>query len=254
MDIENLIHHPEIMDKETLYDLRSLLALYPYYQTARLLLLQNLYLLRDPSFDEELHRAAIYITDRRRIFQMIEAAHYRLKNETADDKKKHASAQHPAADRTISLIDKFLGELPEDKGSTDADGKRKPTPADASVDYVAWLMQNTTDDDTAEQPVAPMEGQELIDNFINNAAAGRIELKDTPEYVPETNASGTAETNDTQPFYTETLANVYIKQRRYDKALEIIKSLNLNYPKKNIYFADQIRFLEKLIINDKKNN
>jgi hypothetical protein len=26
----------------------------------------------------------------------------------------------------------------------------------------------------------------------------------------------------------------------------------LNYPKKNVYFADQIRFLEKLIINNKK--
>ena len=48
------------MDKETLYDLRSLLALYPYYQPARLLLLQNLYLLHDPSFDEELRRSAVY--------------------------------------------------------------------------------------------------------------------------------------------------------------------------------------------------
>ena len=32
MDIGQLIKHPELMDKETLYDLRSLLALYPYYQ------------------------------------------------------------------------------------------------------------------------------------------------------------------------------------------------------------------------------
>ena len=30
------------MNRETLYDLRALLALYPYYQTARLLMLQNL--------------------------------------------------------------------------------------------------------------------------------------------------------------------------------------------------------------------
>ena len=44
----------------------------------------------------------------------------------------------------------------------------------------------------------------------------------------------------------------YVKQKRYDRALQIIKSLSLNYPEKNIYFADQIRFLEKLIINNKK--
>ena len=38
----------------------------------------------------------------------------------------------------------------------------------------------------------------------------------------------------------------------YEKALQIIQNLNLKYPEKNIYFADQIRFLEKLIINTKK--
>ena len=54
-----------------------------------------------------------------------------------------------------------------------------------------------------------------------------------------------------ESYFTETLAKIYVKQQRYDKALEIIKKLNLKYPKKNAYFADQIRFLEKLIINAK---
>ena len=71
MDLEQLIKHPELMDKETLYDLRSLLALYPYFQTARLLLLQNLYLLHDPTFDEELRRSAVYITDRKVVFNLV---------------------------------------------------------------------------------------------------------------------------------------------------------------------------------------
>ena len=71
LDLEQLIKHPQTMDKETLYDLRSLIALYPYFQTARLLMLQNLYILHDPSFDEELRKAAIYITDRKMIFRLI---------------------------------------------------------------------------------------------------------------------------------------------------------------------------------------
>ena len=62
LDIKELIQHPEQMDRDTLYELRSLIALYPYFQTARLLMLQNLYLLHDPTFDEELRRSAIYIT------------------------------------------------------------------------------------------------------------------------------------------------------------------------------------------------
>ena len=91
MDLGQLIKHPELMDKETLYDLRSLLALYPYYQTARLLLLQNLYLLHDPTFDEELRRSAVYITDRSVVFNMVEAAHYKLRtlaNEARKNNKK----------------------------------------------------------------------------------------------------------------------------------------------------------------------
>ena len=54
-----------------------------------------------------------------------------------------------------------------------------------------------------------------------------------------------------ESYFTETLAKIYVKQQRYSKALEIIRRLNLKYPKKNAYFADQIRFLEKLIINAK---
>lgn len=38
-----------------------------------------------------------------------------------------------------------------------------------------------------------------------------------------------------------------IKNRRYSEALAIIELQNLNNPEKNIYFADQIRFIKKLI-------
>lgn len=250
IDLEQLIRHPEQMDKETLYDLRSLLALYPYYQPARLLLLQNLYLLHDPSFDEELRRSAVYITDRKVVFNLVEAAHYKLRttqqeNKTEKDNKKETEG----GNRTISLIEQFLDTIPEDKKeeeNKERKKKRKPTPADAAIDYVAYLLDTEGDTDDTQQPV--MKGQDLIDNFINNEN-GKIELKDEPEYVPEIEDNDKKEGDEN--YFTETLAQIYIKQGRYSKALEIIKRLNLNYPKKNAYFADQIRFLEKLIINNK---
>ena len=96
-----------------------------------------------------------------------------------------------------------------------------------------------------------MRGQDLIDNFIKNDS-GKIELKETPEFFPLIEDNGLFEEKEgEESYFTETLARIYIKQGRYSKALEIIKRLNLNYPKKNAYFADQIRFLEKLIINNK---
>lgn len=51
---------------------------------------------------------------------------------------------------------------------------------------------------------------------------------------------------------TESFAGIMIKNGNYEKALEIITQLSLNNPKKNIYFADQIRFLKKLILNKSK--
>lgn len=53
---------------------------------------------------------------------------------------------------------------------------------------------------------------------------------------------------------SESLAKIYIKQHRYAKAFEIISNLSLKYPKKSIYFADQLRFLQKLIINQQYKN
>ena len=241
------------MDKETLYDLRSLLALYPYFQTVRLLLLQNLYLLHDPTFDEELRRSAVYVTDREVVFNLVEAAHYKLRAPEKQQKKQGADTSKTSGDsRTISLIDQFLDSIPaETTGGNSGIGKkkRKPTPADAAIDYVAYLLETEGDgEDSQQSDGTAMKGQDLIDNFINNDG-GKIELKDEPEYLPEIENNEKKEGDE--KYFTETLAQIYIRQGRYSKALEIIKRLNLNYPKKNAYFADQIRFLEKLIINNK---
>ena len=59
------IAHPELLNRDTLYELRTLLARYPYFQTVRLLYLKNLFLLHDITFGEELRRAALYIADRK---------------------------------------------------------------------------------------------------------------------------------------------------------------------------------------------
>ncbi|MDE6469309.1 MAG: hypothetical protein K2L28_10500, partial [Muribaculaceae bacterium] len=51
---------------------------------------------------------------------------------------------------------------------------------------------------------------------------------------------------------SESLAKIFIKRGRYEKAYEIISGLNLKFPKKSAYFADQLRFLHKLIINQRR--
>ena len=256
MDLVCLIEHPELMNKETLYELRNLVALYPYYQTARLLLLQNMYLLHETSFDDELRRAAIYITDRKTLFNLVEASHYHIKTaaEKIEEEAREAQRSEQSNNRTLSIINEYLESTPKDSQNEDNDTGRKPTPADAAVDYVAYLLKTESQEDKEAEADRPqMKGQDLIDSFINDNG-GKIQLQDKPTYKPETEEEEDKqnEQNDyDEGYFTETLAKIYIKQGRYSKALEIIQRLNLNYPKKNAYFADQIRFLRKLILNEK---
>lgn len=252
MNLTELISHPERMDRETLYDLRSLIALHPYYQTARLLMLQNLYLLHDPTFDEELRRAAIYISDRKVLFQLVEAAHYRLRAANAKPDAKENAQPRSGGSRTAELIDNFLESLPEDDKEPKPKG-RKPTPADAAVDYVAYLLESGMDDADADDEMPAMKGQNLIDDFINKEG-GRIKLPEFDDEIPaqmpaEPVEQKTQTESAGEGVYTEMMAQIYVRQGRYLQALEIIKRLNLDNPKKNAYFADQIRFLEKLVLN-----
>ena len=53
---------------------------------------------------------------------------------------------------------------------------------------------------------------------------------------------------------SESLAKMYISRHKYSQALEIIQRLSLKYPEKSIYFADQIRFLTKLVLNETLND
>lgn len=255
--IQEWISHPAMLDKESLFELRELLARYPYFQTARLLYLKNLFLLQDASFADELRKSALYVADLSVLFYYIEGERFILKRHEAH---AEASADKCTADRTLDLIDRFLSDLSGDDAEPEPSLK---IPVEVSVDYMSVLSSEPTSE---EQEVAPLKGQELIDSFIEQSGGEAVEPK-PKEKVPveETPAEEVVkddETSTDQPekamdadedesYFTETLAKIYVRQHRYEKALEIIKKLNLKYPKKNIYFADQIRFLEKLIINEK---
>ena len=250
VEVVELIEHPELLSKDTLYGLRELVAQHPYYQAARLLFLQNLFLLHDPTFGDELRRAALYIPDRRVLFKMVEGSVYEIQPTPLH--KKEEPVETDRGDRTQSLIEDFLRGV-ENTESLDV-RPMKQVAVDPSKDYVAYLMQ--LDDvepepETEETESKAHRSEELLDGFLERNE-DRIVLQDEPEYVPEAPQVVETEENALEEcYFTETLAKIYIKQGRYEKAIEIIRKLNLNYPKKNSYFADQIRFLQKLIINEK---
>ena len=240
--LKEWVEHPEMLNKSTLYELRTLLAHYPYFQTARLLYLKNLFLLHDIGFGEELRRSALYITDRRALFSLVEGGNYTLKATDFMEKVEDA----PGLDRTLLLIDAFLSSLPEKKPLA-----IEVLPVEMATDYTSYLMQDMEDGQPASVEVPQMKGQQLIDNFLDTSEEQPLIASIADDEEENEDSENLKEKEDEEGYFTETLAKIYVKQQRYSKALEIIQRLNLKYPKKNAYFADQIRFLEKLIINNK---
>ena len=251
VNIQELIGHPEKLDRDTLYELRSLLARYPYYQTARLLYLTNLYLLHDISFNEELCKTALSVPNRRILFELVEGKEEAIEPKEILPKKEDEDVL--GFDRTLTLIDKFLKTIPKDES-------RSTVKFDPATDYASYLMGDGALPDEEDKTL--LQGHELIDGFIQKAEE-KIKLQPTEEKLQEVEQSPeesepeilspSLDEESEESCFTETLAKIYIKQQKYSKALEIIKKLSLNNPKKIAYFADQIRFLEKLIINNKNN-
>ncbi len=233
MLMENLavyISHPEKLNRDSLYGLRMLVRKYPNFDVARLLLLKNLYLLHDLEFGREMRKAALYLKNRWPLFEMMSGYGGNNAEETLAD--------NISVDRTMSLIDAFLDTLPQETISFEAEGA-------AAVDYASAYLRAGDENETA---VPALRGQDIIDEFLAEGNE-RIVLdlagynEDGLPSVSEKDEEPVSENS----FFTETLANIYIKQGKYEKALEIIKRLCLEYPNKNRYFADQIRFLEKII-------
>ena len=82
---------------------------------------------------------------------------------------------------------------------------------------------------------------DLLDKFITT----------NPKIVPNQELMKKVVINDSQKadtaeLATETLAKVYLEQKKYKKAIQAYKILSLKYPEKSGFFADQIRAVKQL--------
>ncbi len=154
---------------------------------------------------------------------------------------------------TEATIDKFI----ETYGTPDPREEEiltrlifNPTP-----DY-AQLLAREEEASLPSGDDAPEGSQDsLINDFIlkSRARQGYFPASDTDDQPvkpqPLSPVSDPESSDDS--LLSESLAKVYIRQRRYAKAYEIIEGLSLNFPEKSIYFADQLRFLQKLMLVEK---
>lgn len=154
------------------------------------------------------------------------------------------------AGRTMSLVDAFLDKY--ENGNLNSLNSLH-----GSSEYISeYLSAEDSKPLTQTEKEVTSRMESLLDAFLSSDVDLQKSVSEALKSSQDVVGENMAETSNFEidnRNYTETLARIYLKQRRYDKALEIIRSLYLNFPNKNIYFADQIRFLEILVrINQNK--
>ncbi len=87
---------------------------------------------------------------------------------------------------------------------------------------------------------------QIIDTFINTGREKRSIKSEIQSELVDI-CSKTKIPQD--ELMTETLANIFIKQKHFEKALEIFEKLSLKYPEKIVYFATRKNEIKNLINN-----
>lgn len=82
---------------------------------------------------------------------------------------------------------------------------------------------------------------DLIEQFIAN----KPKIKPSKESYPAIDIKKSTQI-DKNELMTETLAKVYLEQKKYKQAIQAYKILRLKYPEKSSFFADRISAVKKL--------
>jgi tetratricopeptide (TPR) repeat protein len=123
----------------------------------------------------------------------------------------------------------------------------QPIVREAVVPDIPKTAEIPAKDDDSETDFDRQKKNELIDKFIETNP--KIP-KATPDSRPAPFIFEPSQP-DNSYLMTETLARVYLEQKKYDKAIQAYEILILKYPEKNSFFADRILDIKSLQQNNK---
>ncbi|MGC9150890.1 MAG: hypothetical protein ACP5F6_03930 [Microbacter sp.] len=105
----------------------------------------------------------------------------------------------------------------------------------------------------AETVGSPLPAEESLKSLAQKLKEARKKAK---EAIHEQPASDHVAQPHSAPMetdlYTEETAKQCIRDKQFEKALQILQQLYLKIPEKSVYFADQIRFIEKILASTHK--
>jgi hypothetical protein len=200
-------------------ELASISKEHPYFHAAKALYLKGLKQHHNFKYNKVLKETAALTTERAVLFDFITNFNV-FKNTTAPNNKP---------------------KTPE-KNKLDM-GKPLEFTSQEKHSFSEWLQLGNV------QPIARKtskpqnllsKNKDLIDLFIeNNPSIPPVDKNN--ETIPHKKTI-----LDSQGLMTETLAKVYLEQKKYKSALKAYKILILKYPEKSGFFADQIEEIKHL--------
>jgi tetratricopeptide (TPR) repeat protein len=269
-DYTYLLNKPDAINDRYADTLDTVLNAFPYFQSARVLRLKHLYNQDSFSYNYALKIAAAYTTDRSILFDFItsdtfvavQKGLYEKKIEELMNMNVVGSEEIIVKSETTwtnpleqSILTSIKEATPEEEKASEklALGKPLVFSKEEKHSFQEWLqlarLKPIIREEKTEKIVLINSDKKkklaIIDKFIETNPKISPIAKDATVPVIE------AVADDTSFLMTETLARVYLEQKKYTKAIQAYEILILKYPEKSSFFADRISDIQVLQQNNK---
>jgi len=268
LDIIKLIKNPDQLTPDQAVQLNALMRNYPFFQP--LYVIYTRYLKKNHLFYKNaLQQTAARTIDRSVLYEMIELGSHFVEQTVEPEiasvnKIKQPSPVQDDVRHVIEEIDQEISTLESSK-TTPVSQKISASKDPLSKDIKPLKTALKKDDKKEKQEKnklvvkKKMSYTEWIKEFNKTKTQQSQEifdvidkfLRDKPKITPSKDkmlkppAIVEKSVQEKQMLMTETLANLYVKQKKYDKAIQAFKILSLKYPKKSSYFANRIKEIKK---------
>ncbi len=251
IEFTNILKRPGTVSINQTRDLTNILEEFPYFQAAHFLYLNGLKNQNSFKYNNSLKKTAAYTTDRNILFDHITSFNFNFVNEHKKDDFHN-----------IEMTD--YETITETKGDDDvAQSKEtlvigKPFEFNSSENHSfnEWLQLTSIEPIVreGEKSSTAQIGNEKIKNPIISSTKNFNLIEKFIASNPKLKPSKSDNNNDisidsiieNENLMTETLAHVYLEQKKYKKAITAFTVLSLKYPEKSSFFANQIQAIKKL--------
>jgi hypothetical protein len=212
-----ILNTPSFIEKQDAGEIKAVIDKYPYFQSARALYLKALKEQESFKYNNELKITAAYTNDRAILFDFITSELFKTPEKKEQNNTDISSDNSPKIEEQLNIG----APLSFTKNETHS--------------FNQWLQLSSG----TIQRVKPEKEKSLQDNIIDQFIANSPKISRVNKNATVSNKG--VETAQEPLLMTETLAKIYLEQKKYDNAIKAYEILSLKYPEKSTFFADQIK-------------